>query len=162
MWVPWEEDDPVVWHYPGRKSVGYFGAVRLRDGRGFFRQEPAMFDGATFWAFLAPIGKRRQETGRRVIVIIDNAKYHHAKLHAAWRAGTTGHDLPWTSCRLTARNSTRSSGCGSERGETASTMCTFPSWQGGGNGGDSVRQMVGAERRTRHPMPVLIHNKLCR
>ncbi len=24
-------------------------------------------------------------SGRRVIVIIDNAKYHHAKLHADWR-----------------------------------------------------------------------------
>jgi hypothetical protein len=52
MWVPWEEEDPVVWHYPGRKSVGYYGAVRLRDGRGLFRQETAMFDGATFWVFL--------------------------------------------------------------------------------------------------------------
>ena len=85
MWVPWEEEDPVVWHYPGRKSVGYFGAVRLRDGKGLFRQEPGMFDGATFWEFLRQLENASREEGRRVIVITDNAKYHHAKLHADWR-----------------------------------------------------------------------------
>jgi len=85
MWVPWEEDDPVVWHYPGRKSVGDYGAVRLRDGKGLFRQEPGMFDGATFWGYLRALELASREEGRRVIVIIDNAKYHHAKLHAVWR-----------------------------------------------------------------------------
>jgi transposase len=85
MWIPWEEDDPVLWHYPGRKSVGYYGAVRLRDGKGLFRQEPEMFDGATFWSFLRQLENASQAAGRRVIVIIDNAKYHHAQLHAAWR-----------------------------------------------------------------------------
>jgi hypothetical protein len=90
MWVPWEEEDPVVWHYPGRKSVGYYGAVRLRDGKGLFRKEPEMFDGATFWVFLRQLESVSQETGRRVIVIIDNAKYHHAKLHAEWRTEKMG------------------------------------------------------------------------
>ena len=85
MWVPWEEDDPVVWHYPGRKSVGYYGAVRLRDGKGLFRQEAGMFDGATFWVYLRELELASRETNRSVIVIIDNAKYHHAKLHAQWR-----------------------------------------------------------------------------
>jgi hypothetical protein len=85
MWVPWEEDDPVVWHYPGRKSVGYYGAVRLRDGKGLFWREPGMFDGETCWNFLRQLEAASRETGRRVIVIIDNAKYHHAKLHAEWR-----------------------------------------------------------------------------
>jgi hypothetical protein len=85
MWVPWEEEDPVLWHYPGRKSVGYYGAVRLREGKGFFRQEPEMFDGATFWEFLRPLESARREADRRGIVIIDNAKYHPAKLHAGWR-----------------------------------------------------------------------------
>jgi transposase len=90
MWVPWEEDDPVLWHYPGRKSVGYFGAVRLRDGKGFFRQEAGMFEGATFWAFLRQLESASREAGRRVVVITDNAKYHHAKLHAAWREEQQG------------------------------------------------------------------------
>ena len=90
MWVPWEEDDPVLWHYPGRKSVGYFGAVRLRDGQACFRQEPEMFDGATFWKFMCQLEGASREAGRRVVVIIDNAKYHHAKLHAGWREQRQG------------------------------------------------------------------------
>jgi len=32
MWVPPEIKDPIVYHHPTRKSVGYFAAVRLRDG----------------------------------------------------------------------------------------------------------------------------------
>ena len=86
MWVPWEEDDPVLWHAPTRKSVGYYGAVRLRDGQGVFVQETGMFDGATFWNFLRRLETASRQPGRRVVVIIDNAKYHHAKLHADWRA----------------------------------------------------------------------------
>ena len=31
-----------------------------------------------------------QENGRRVVVIADNSKYHHAKLHAAWRLERQG------------------------------------------------------------------------
>ena len=33
MWVPPEEKNPVLLHHPGRQSIGYFGAVRLRDGK---------------------------------------------------------------------------------------------------------------------------------
>ena len=90
MWVPWEEDDPVLWHYPCRKSLGYYGAVRLRDGKGLFRPEPGMFDGATFWGFLRQLESVSTEAGRQVKVIIDNAKYHHAKLHAEWRQQKQG------------------------------------------------------------------------
>lgn len=93
MWVPWEEDDPVLWHYPGRKSVGYYGAVRLREGKGFFRPESGMFDGTTFWGFLPQLESASREPDRRVIVIIDNAKYHHAKLHAGWREEHQGQFL---------------------------------------------------------------------
>ncbi len=32
MWVPAETKDPFALHHPTRKSVGYFGAVRLWDG----------------------------------------------------------------------------------------------------------------------------------
>jgi len=32
MWIPPETKDPVLLHAPTRRSVGYFGAVRLRDG----------------------------------------------------------------------------------------------------------------------------------
>ena len=90
MWVPWEEEDPVVWHYPGRKTVGYYGAVRLRDGQGLFRRAPGMFDGATCWDFLRQLESASRNDGRQVMVIIDNAKYHHAKLHAGWREEQQG------------------------------------------------------------------------
>jgi transposase len=85
MWIPREDKDPIVWHYPGRKSVGYFGAVRLRDGLGVFEKESGMFDGATFWRFLQRLRLVSAQGGRPVIVITDNAKYHHAKLHHQWR-----------------------------------------------------------------------------
>ena len=39
-WIPPEIKDPVLLHHaPTRKSVGYFGGVRLRDGRFVFRLE---------------------------------------------------------------------------------------------------------------------------
>ena len=85
MWIPWEDDDPVLWHYPGRKSVGYFGAVRLRDGLGLFQKEEGMFEGATFWPFLQRLRLISAQSDRAVVVIVDNAKYHHAKLHQPWR-----------------------------------------------------------------------------
>ena len=31
MWVPPEIKDPILYHHPTRHSVGYFGAVRLRE-----------------------------------------------------------------------------------------------------------------------------------
>lgn len=33
MWIPPEVNDPVVLHHPTRKGIGYFGAVRIRDGK---------------------------------------------------------------------------------------------------------------------------------
>jgi transposase len=85
MWVPPETKDPVVFHHPTRKSVGYFGAVRLRDGRFFFRRETARFDGQTFWDFLQAFQQVSARPGRRVVAISDNAGYHRARLHAPWR-----------------------------------------------------------------------------
>jgi hypothetical protein len=86
LWVPPECKDPVVLHHPTRKSVGYFGAVRLRDGKFVTQREPARFDAQTTWAFLrrlrAASGRRAD---RRVVLVADNAKYHHATLHAVWR-----------------------------------------------------------------------------
>jgi transposase len=86
MWVPPEVADPVVRHFPGRKSVGYFGAVRLRDGRFVFRRESECFNAQTCWDFFKKLERISARTRRRVVVITDNAKYHHAKLHRDWRA----------------------------------------------------------------------------
>ncbi len=85
MWVPSEIKDPILLHHPTRKSVGYFGAVRLRDGRFFFRREMDKFNGVTCWQFLKGLRAASTRTARRVVVIADNAKYHHARLHREWR-----------------------------------------------------------------------------
>jgi transposase len=86
MWVPPEEKDPVLRHHPTRKSIGYFGAIRLRDGKLVFRREEERFNAVTFHSFLKQLRQASSRSGRRVIVITDNAKYHHAKLHAVWRS----------------------------------------------------------------------------
>jgi transposase len=86
MWMPPETKDPVLLHHPTRKSVGYFGAVRLRDGKFVFQREEAKFNGDTFFSFLKSLRKVSCHAGRRVIVILDNATYHHARLHKDWRS----------------------------------------------------------------------------
>jgi transposase len=85
MWVPPEIEDPVLLHHPTRKSVGYFGAVRLRDGKLICRRETGRFNAETFLAFLKALSARSARSKRRVIVISDNAHYHKAKLHQHWR-----------------------------------------------------------------------------
>jgi len=85
MWVPPEVADPVLLHHPTRKSVGYFGAVRLRDGRLVFRREDESFNAQTFFAFLRELRRVAVRSGRPVMIILDNAKYHHGSLHRDWR-----------------------------------------------------------------------------
>jgi hypothetical protein len=85
MWLPPEVRDPILLHHPTRKSVGYFGAVRLRDGKLVTREERDRFDGDGCWAFLKQLRQASAHAGRRVVVIVDNASYHHARLHRAWR-----------------------------------------------------------------------------
>lgn len=85
MWIPPEVKDPVVLHHPARNSVGYFGAVRLRDGRFVFAREPGRFNAQTCFDFLKQLRTQSRVRGRRVEVISDNARYHHAKMHAPWR-----------------------------------------------------------------------------
>lgn len=85
MWVPPDVRDPVLLHHPTRKGVGYFGAVRLRDAQLVFRQEPEVFNAVTCQAFLEQLYERSRTPGRRVVVIVDNARFHHAKLHKPWR-----------------------------------------------------------------------------
>lgn len=86
MWVPPELKDPVVLHHPTRQSVGYFGAVRLRDGKFVAQPAPARFDAQTTWAFLRRLRQASRRADRQVLLVTDNAKYHHACLHAPWRA----------------------------------------------------------------------------
>ena len=85
LWIPPEDHDPVLPHHPTRKSVGYFGAVRLQDGQFAYAQESGKFNGQTYWQFLQQLSQGSQSAGKRVILILDNARYHHAKLHREWR-----------------------------------------------------------------------------
>ena len=85
MWIPPETKDPILHHHPTRRSVGYFGAVRLRDGKFFFHREMDKFNGATFFVFLKALYRVSTAGPRRVVVITDNARYHHARLHRDWR-----------------------------------------------------------------------------
>ena len=85
MWIPPEVKDPVVLHQPTRKSVGYFGAVRIRDGKFVWRREQEKFNAQTCLEFLRELYEASRDSGRRAVVIADNAKYHHAKLHKDWR-----------------------------------------------------------------------------
>jgi transposase len=91
MWIPPEVKDPVLLHHPTRRSVGYFGAVRLSDGRFFYRREDDRFNAVSFWAFLKDLRRISNRRGRRVVVITDNAKYHHARLHKQWRHDRQDH-----------------------------------------------------------------------
>jgi len=80
MWVPPEIKDPILQHAPTRKSVACFGAVSLGTGQ-FVRMMCPIFNAATFRTFLRRL-LRQQTPGRRMIVVLDNARYHHAKLLA--------------------------------------------------------------------------------
>jgi transposase len=91
MWIPPEIKDPVLLHAPTRKSVGYFGAVRLRDGRFVFRSETGKFNGHSFLQFLEQLHRASCRGGRRVVVITDNAPYHHSRIHKPWRDKRADH-----------------------------------------------------------------------
>lgn len=85
MWVPPEEKEPVLLHHPGRESAGYFGAVRLRDGKFTYRRETGSFNAQTCRDFLKLLRRVSLRAGRKIVVISDNARYHHARLHREWR-----------------------------------------------------------------------------
>jgi transposase len=82
MWVPPEETDPVVLHAPTRKSVALFGAVNLQGGQLIAHFSP-LFEGESFLAFLKGLIRRRSP-GRKMVVLIDNASYHHAGRLNPW------------------------------------------------------------------------------
>lgn len=80
MWVPPEIKDPILQHAPTRKSVACFGAVSLDTGQ-FVRMMCPIFNAATFQSFLKRL-LRQQNPARRMILVLDNARYHHAILLA--------------------------------------------------------------------------------
>lgn len=85
MWFAPEETDPVLMHEPTRRKVGYFGAIRLRDGKFVYCRETEKFNAESFLKFIKQLRKMSCHTGKKVVVISDNARYHHAKLHEQYR-----------------------------------------------------------------------------
>jgi transposase len=82
MWVPPEDVDPVVLHAPTRKSVAVFGAVRIVDGR-FASRWSDIFNAATFETFLTQLVRHKRK-GRMMVVVADNARWHHARALQPW------------------------------------------------------------------------------
>jgi transposase len=82
MWVPPEVKDPVLLHAPTRKSVACFGAVSLSRGK-LVRSMCKQFDALTFEAFLKTL-RRHRARGTRMIIVLDNATYHHARRLKPW------------------------------------------------------------------------------
>ena len=82
MWIPPEETDPVVLHAPTRKSVALFGAVNLYGGQMIAHFNP-VFDAQSFLAFLKGLLRRRAR-GKKMMVLTDNATYHHAAELSGW------------------------------------------------------------------------------
>ena len=80
MWIPPEVKDPVLTHAPTRKSIACFGAVSLESGK-FAYSLCDTFDAKTFETFLKLLLRRRTR-GKRMVIMLDNARYHHAKLLA--------------------------------------------------------------------------------
>jgi transposase len=82
MWVPPEDTDPVVLHAPTRKSVGFLGAVRSADGA-MVTYKADRFNSQSFQVFLSRL-LRRKRRDKKMIVVVDNARYHHAKALRPW------------------------------------------------------------------------------
>jgi transposase len=77
MWVPPEDKDPTLLMAPTRKSVSLFGAVNMGNGALVTQCEKEKFNAITFNRFLVRLLAYRPR-GRKMVIILDNAKYHHA------------------------------------------------------------------------------------
>jgi len=82
MWIPPEDVDPILLHEPTRKNVAVFGAVRPDDGR-LVTQRGEKFNADTFLSFLKRLLRHRRR-GHRMVVVVDNARWHHARLLKPW------------------------------------------------------------------------------
>lgn len=82
MWIPPENSDPVLFHAPTRKSVAVFGAVCPADGR-LVTLSLTPFNAETFKAFLGLL-LRHARQDRRMILVVDNARFHHAGVLQPW------------------------------------------------------------------------------
>jgi len=82
MWIASDIKDPVILHAPTRKHIGVYGAVRITDGT-FVAERADTFDAMTFQGYLKRLFRRHRK-GRKMVVIVDNARWHHAKHLHPW------------------------------------------------------------------------------
>lgn len=82
MWVPPEDKDPIQQLAPTRKTLSVFGAVRVDTGR-LITMTAEWFNAETFQSFLEYLLSRTYRK-RRIIVVLDNSRYHHAKMLDHW------------------------------------------------------------------------------
>ena len=82
MWVPPEEKDPIVFHAPTKKSISLFGHVNVSSGKLVNLMAP-VFNAETFNQFIKMLIKHGSKK-KRHIIILDNARYHHATLLKPW------------------------------------------------------------------------------
>lgn len=82
MWIPPEENDPIVQHAPTRKSMALFGAVSANTGK-MISMDATIFNAETFLLFLRQIVKSKKR-GKKIILVLDNARYHHARMIQPW------------------------------------------------------------------------------
>lgn len=84
MWVPKEVKNPVINFHPTRKSVGYFGAVRLSDGKFVYHRPYENFNGETFRDFLKYLRMITARSKKKNVFLLDNARYHHWREIKTW------------------------------------------------------------------------------
>ena len=81
-WFPWDVKDPVIKHAPTRKKIGIIGAVRAQEGKLVAREEDK-FNAQSIEAFFDELYKHKVKN-KIMVVIIDNARFHHAKALQSW------------------------------------------------------------------------------
>lgn len=124
MWVPPESKDPVVLHASTRKSVACFGAVSLESGK-FIHSLSVMFNAETFEAFLKKLLRHRSR-GKRMVIVLDNARYHHARLLVPLRYRYRAHVTLLFLLPYSRHSSHRWNGCENWRGAWRHTIATSP------------------------------------
>ena len=77
MWIPPEEKDPILLHAPTRKSIALFGAVQANTGQMVSMMAPSLSKNIS-GVFESGLKKRKR--GKKLILILDNARYHHATM----------------------------------------------------------------------------------
>jgi len=120
MWVAPEIRDPVCCHAPTRKSISYFGAVRIRDGRLVVSKPEGRFDAQTCWSFLRILRRRAR---RRVVGSWSSPTTPDTTMPSSTPSGVgcRRQTSPCFSFRLTALNSIRSSASGNSCGNSGCT-----------------------------------------